>query len=62
MADKDVVVDDSLPFDFSKSLEENVKMLKERLIKYGMTEKEAMEEVTRMETQIKKRLNQGGTP
>jgi predicted nuclease of predicted toxin-antitoxin system len=40
---KDIFVDDSLPFDLTKSLEENLVMMKARFIKDGMTEKEAVE-------------------
>ncbi|WP_010254247.1 hypothetical protein [Treponema primitia] len=38
-----VVIDDTLPFDFNKSLEENMKMMRKHMIKSGVPAKEADE-------------------
>jgi hypothetical protein len=47
MAEGDVFINDSLPFDLTKSLEENLVMMKARFIKNGMPEKKAVEILAR---------------
>jgi antitoxin component of RelBE/YafQ-DinJ toxin-antitoxin module len=43
MAEGDIFVDDSLPFDLAQPVPENLKTMKARFIKDGMSEKKATE-------------------
>ncbi|MDR2797393.1 MAG: hypothetical protein LBB80_03535 [Treponema sp.] len=56
MADTNVVVDDSLPFDLTKSLEENLVMMKTRFIKDGMSEKEVSDLMKDICSKVEQRM------
>jgi antitoxin component of RelBE/YafQ-DinJ toxin-antitoxin module len=61
MAKSDVIVDDSLPFDLTKTVSENLKTMKARFIKDGMSEKKAAELIDDIQKKLEAKII-GGTP
>lgn len=60
MAEGDVFVDDSLPFDLTQPISENLKTMKARFIKDGMIEKEATELIDGIRKRLEAKII-GGT-
>jgi hypothetical protein len=61
MAEGDVFVDDSLPFDLTQPVLENLKTMKARFIKDGMSEKKAMELIDAIRKRLETKII-GGNP
>jgi antitoxin component of RelBE/YafQ-DinJ toxin-antitoxin module len=59
MAEGDVFVDDSLPFDLTQPVSENLKTMKARFIKDGMNEKRATELIEDIRKRIEAKIIEG---
>jgi hypothetical protein len=60
MAEGDVFVDDSLPFDLTQPVSENLKTMTARFIKDGMSEKKATELIENIQKRLESKII-GGT-
>jgi flagellar motility protein MotE (MotC chaperone) len=59
MAEGDVFVDDSLPFDLTQPISENLKTMKAGFIKDGMSEKKAAELIENIQKRLEAKIIEG---